>query len=90
MLWVLQGRVTWLRVFGVVVPSSILTPRGVRFPDVLRLQVPALADKVEVKGSILDCCGGNQDAISTVMTTRGFRVATNDFNPKYVFLTDLN
>ena len=39
---------------------------------------------VEIEGGILDCCGTGTDAISTVMTAHGFRVATNDLNPMYV------
>lgn len=54
------------------------------FPRCLLLQVRALLENVEVKGGILDCCGSGTDAISTVMTAHGFRIATNDLNPMYV------
>eukprot|EP00752_Nemacystus_decipiens_P003221 g2981.t2 len=47
-------------------------------------QIRALLEHVEVKRSILDCCGDGRDAISTVLTAQGFRVATNDFDPTLV------
>lgn len=48
----------------------------------LLLQVRALMENVEMAGAVLDCCGGTTDAVSTVLTGRGFRVTTNDLNPR--------
>ena len=45
-------------------------------------QVGALVEHVEIAGSVLDCCGCAGDAISTMLTERGFRVSTNDLDPK--------
>jgi len=50
------------------------------------LQVRALLEHVEMAGAVLDCCGSTNDAVSTVLTERGLRVTTNDFNAMYVFL----
>lgn len=51
----------------------------------MQLQVRALLEHMEMASEVLDCCGGTNDAIGTVLTERGYRVTTNDLNSRYVF-----
>lgn len=52
----------------------------------MQFQVRALLEHVDVQGGVLDCCGAGQDAVSTVLTARGLRVATNDLSPRYAYV----
>ncbi|CAN0210642.1 unnamed protein product [Ectocarpus sp. 12 AP-2014] len=64
------------------------SPMG-RYPST-GFQVRALLEHVDVQGGVLDCCGAGQDAVSTVLTARGLRVATNDLSPSLVADTHLD
>lgn len=50
--------------------------------QIMRFQVRALLEHVDVEGGVLDCCGAGQDAVGTVLRARGLGVATNGFNPR--------
>ncbi|CAM9652198.1 unnamed protein product [Ectocarpus sp. 8 AP-2014] len=54
------------------------------------LRVRALLEHVELEGRVLDCCGAAQDAVYTVLSSHGLRVATHDMNPTLVADTHLD